>query len=432
MARVLVLIVMLTACETTENFVCARDEHCRMNNRITGICEPDGICSFGDPACPSGRRFDEIGGSNVAGSCVGGGTTSCVFGLAIGDAAMCARLTGGRLSCWGRNTDLQLTDGLVSPQTQPAQVSAFGDVAQVQIGERHTCIRGDGDVLRCVGKNDYGQLGNDATANTGRPVDAVGLGSVRDFDVHGEHTCAVASADGAVRCWGRNLEGQLGDGSRTDNRTPVHVTIETGDALIGATSITAGRRHACALVAGGVHCWGANLHGEIGDGTVIDRQRAVEVPGLGDVVELEAGREHTCARDSDGRVWCWGKNVEKQTASGPDPQMLAPTLVALPGPARSVALGHNHSCALIGTNAWCWGKNAEGQIADPSPTVATPTRLAGFPPAAMLAAGFNNTCVIDAGGSVWCRGSNSEGQLANGTTGPDPVSTPVALPVTCP
>jgi alpha-tubulin suppressor-like RCC1 family protein len=90
------------------------------------------------------------------------------------------------------------------------------------------------------------------------------------------HSCAVA-ATGAVRCWGGNANGQLGNGTTTGASLPVPVT-----GVVDAASVTAGNGHSCAVTtAGAVRCWGGNAAGQLGNGTSAVMASPVTVVGLG-------------------------------------------------------------------------------------------------------------------------------------------------------
>jgi alpha-tubulin suppressor-like RCC1 family protein len=127
-----------------------------------------------------------------------------------------------------------------------------------------------------------------------------------------QHTCAITTAGGA-QCWGRNLEGQVGDATTTQRVWPTDVSGLSS----GVTTIATGARHNCAVTASSeVRCWGYNRYGSIGDGTSgTNRASPVTVcasgsggscPPLTGVIAVGAGEEHTCALTSSGGVKCWG------------------------------------------------------------------------------------------------------------------------------
>ncbi len=117
----------------------------------------------------------------------------------------------------------------------------------------------------CWGDNGYGELGDGkGCGDYCLPVLVRGLGSgVRAISAGGGHTCALTST-GAVKCWGWNTRGQLGDGTTTSRYTPVAVSRLAS----GVRRISAGGFHTCALTRrGGLKCWGNNFYGQLGDGT---------------------------------------------------------------------------------------------------------------------------------------------------------------------
>ena len=165
------------------------------------------------------------------------------------------------------------------------------------------------------------------------PLDVTGLGSgVAAITAAGlggaDHTCALTSA-GAVRCWGFNSVGQLGDGTTITRLTPVAVLgLSSGVAAITAAG-SGIFGTACALTgAGGAQCWGNNRFGNLGDGTTTTRLTPVDVLGASSgLVGISAGLSHVCAVTSAGGVRCWGENVSGQLGDGTTQNRLTPVAV---------------------------------------------------------------------------------------------------------
>jgi alpha-tubulin suppressor-like RCC1 family protein len=235
------------------------------------------------------------------------------------------------------------------------------------------------------------------------------------MDAGALHTCAVLRG-GAVRCWGSNVDGQVGSGSGDmAERQPVSVLGLT-DA---ATDVVCGEVHTCALLASGeVMCWGDNSVGQIGDGSMLPSptaERVLDLPAR--VLEIAAGGAFNCALLDGGSVRCWGSNSSGQLGDGTTTSRPRPVaVVGLPGPATSIAAGGAHACALVADAAYCWGAGSQGQLGDGTRIARSmPTTAAAIAAAAAIDAGGAHTCARLVDGAVRCWGYNSDGQLGDET-----------------
>ena len=242
----------------------------------------------------------------------------------------CAANRDGSAWCWGTNSDGQLGDSSTSQRTSPVQVVGSGGsgtldgVVDISTGEAFTCAVLDVGSVWCWGRNDKGQLGTGNTSSATSPVQVVGVGGsgtlsdAIDVAAGQKHACAV-QADGDVYCWGEGNVGQLGNGTTSNSSTPVLAL--SGGSGSTTPAVGSGLDHTCAVTrASGLKCWGEGSAGQIGDGATSDRSSPQTVLGVGgsgslsDVVEVDGGTSHTCARHSDGSLTCWGDNADSQLA----------------------------------------------------------------------------------------------------------------------
>lgn len=112
--------------------------------------------------------------------------------------------------------------------------------------------------IALIGFTDLLPIRTTATAplTVNSPTALTPLQEIKQIASSGLHTCALTNSS-AIQCWGYNEEGELGDGTTTNQLTPVGtIGIST------ATAITIGSFHTCALLTGGtVQCWGRNEDG---------------------------------------------------------------------------------------------------------------------------------------------------------------------------
>jgi alpha-tubulin suppressor-like RCC1 family protein len=252
------------------------------------------------------------------------GLESGVAELALGGEHGCARLDDGHVVCWGDNSSGQVGQQDLSQQfPTPALVAGVTGAVQVAAGVSHTCalIGSPGQVM-CWGKNDRAQVGNGEVSDTVVvPTIVAGLDDAVEVVGGGSHTCARRQ-DGAVVCWGYNYLGALGNGSTEPTRaTSIQNVVDLNDAV----ALAAGDYFTCALrSAGTVACWGDNGHGQLGDGTAAGegcadrncRTSPVQVLVVTGAVIVNAGDLHACAADAAGRLWCWGYNLGGQLGTG--------------------------------------------------------------------------------------------------------------------
>ena len=195
--------------------------------------------------------------------------------LTAGLVHTCALSTSGSVRCWGSGLYGQLGYGNTQTIGDDEHPAAAGDVplgataVQVVAGHFHTCaLMADGGV-RCWGYGYYGALGygNKSTIGDDEPASAVAAVPLAARAVAlaagGGHTCALLET-GQLSCWGASAAA-LGYGKNAligDDESPA----SAGAVPLGgvAFAVTAGDAHTCALLAGGITCFGDGASGRLG------------------------------------------------------------------------------------------------------------------------------------------------------------------------
>jgi alpha-tubulin suppressor-like RCC1 family protein len=279
------------------------------------------------------------------------------------------------------------------------------------------------------------------------------------IDAGAAHTCALY-ASGRATCWGRNNEGQLGDGTRTDRSRPVAVAPPVGGVTQTFIYLQAGgfrtevgttltdQSHTCAGTDGALYCWGRGNEGQLGTGTLASSSAPVLVTsipvtsptatGPATLIGVAVGGLHTLAVQREPHLgpprftrFAWGGNASGQVGIAPPPTSYSSPQSSSSGWVDDIGAGPRHSCWVpdITSTVLCFGDNTYGQ-APATVTAAAYTASVtggGIDGSGMSASGwaqttgaFTCTAYIPSAAtnaSVYCFGSNREGQLGLGTTG---------------
>lgn len=319
----------------------------------------------------------------------------------------------GALYGFGLNDRAQLGLGGPSGPTFPAtRVGQEARWIQAVAGSVSACALDADRALWCAGGNDNGQLGVGDT--NPRSALATVAGRYASVALRFDHGCAIG-LDASLWCWGSNAEGNLGqdDGGRIVGDTPQPIAVAVGRSF---AQVSSGQGHTCAIeTSGALWCWGRNSDGELGLGPGQDGQirapRAV-APGRS-WRAVSAGQNSSCGIDAEGKLYCWGGNDNAELGLGDLNRRDEPTQLSPDTDWISLSLNTFHGCALKADHSlYCWGRNVEGQLGlGDTDLRLRPTRVPGAADWIAVGAGRFFTCAAKDDRSIWCAGKNEQAQL---------------------
>ena len=277
------------------------------------------------------------------------GTGRTAKAISAGHYYTCALLDNNGVKCWGygqygrlgQGNEKDIGDGKneMGDNLKPIDLGSNVKATAIGAGNFHTCVLLDSKEVKCWGAASFGKLGNesetdhlgDEDGEMGQELPIVDLGSkakVVSLAVGNNHNCALLDS-GALKCWGKGDNGQLGQGNghrlgdgkneMGDNLKPIKL-----GSNVKVKSFALGTSHTCAVLTDGtLKCWGSSGRGKLGlnqgnkdgQGNVNDlgdeagemaSLKAVDLGSGVKAIALTAGVNHTCALLDNHKVKCWG------------------------------------------------------------------------------------------------------------------------------
>lgn len=314
-------------------------------------------------------------------------------------------------------------------------------------GESSLALRDSSEVV-AWGYGSYGQIGNSTTPTvTNFPVAVLNedgssnLSGVEMIQSGELHHVALLN-DGTLLTWGYNGFGQLGSGNTTQSSLPQPVLIDDVTPLTNITNIATGKMAHFNLAQdrwGRVWSWGRNNQGQLGNGTTQNSRYAQLVMDssgypVTDVVALAAGIDFSMALRRDGSVLSWGNNSNGQLGnanSGVDelyPVEVLDSSGSLPLSGVTAISASNYSslARLTDASLLSWGRDSNGQLGNGGSnsdsslptTVLDSDGLSAVAGVSLITSGSQHHMLMKQDGSLYSWGYNGYGQLGVGSTTP--------------
>lgn len=295
---------------------------------------------------------------------------------------------------------------------------------KISCGNYHTLAIKDDGTLWAWGKNQYGQLGNGNKQDQSTPIQ---IGADNDWDEinTGYHFSIAKKKDGTLWSWGSNLFGQLGFGDHTDRLVPKKISNMVW------TKFTTGNVHCVAIRNdGSLWAWGNNINGQLGDGTTNESVAPKMISSNRDWTSISSEGLHTLAIKADGTLWAWGNNYNGVLGIDTTVTMTkSPIQVGNESNWHFINTSESNSAAIKKDGTlWMWGSNEFGQLGDKDTlSKFSPLKFNNDNDWNSISMGLFHIGALKKDDTFYTWGSNSIGQLGIGNL----VNSDVPIKIQC-
>ena len=370
-----------------------------------------------------------------------------------GSSTMIARDSDGKLYTWGWNRNGQLGNGTTENSSMPICISDIEnsplsgkDIVDVHIYDYIIIAKDSNGKLYSWGYNNSGQLGNGTTENSSMPVcisDIEGspLNGKNIVKVYADYsTMIVKDSDGKLYSWGYNGYGQLGNGTTTNSSMPVCISDIKNSPLKGKNIVDV-HNYGYRIIAkdsnGKLYSWGENYYGQLGNGTTANSSMPICISDIENsplreknIVNIYWDANTIIAKDSNGKLYSWGRNNFGQLGNGTTENSSMPICISdmenrpLNGK-NIVDVYADYTMIAKDSNGklYSWGDNDSGKLGNGTTTNSSMpiciSEVEGSPlkekNIVKIYRGYDTIIAKDSDGKLYSWGSNGDGQLGDGT-----------------
>jgi alpha-tubulin suppressor-like RCC1 family protein len=276
----------------------------------------------------------------------------------------------GKAWGWGSNSFGRLGDNTTASKSTPVAVAGVTKTfCNISAGLDHSNSIDKNGKIWSWGNNALGQLGDNSITSKNTPISVVGVNKTFCKIVAGQSFSGSIDKNGRVWTWGNNSVGQLGNNSITSERTPVSIlgVVKTFCFISMPQYATNTNAYRTSSIDkdGKIWSWGGNNNGVLGDNSGVSKRTPVLIAGVTKTFcKISCGGLHSLAIDKYGKIWSWGNNTYGQLGDGTITQRNTP--VSIIGTTKTfceITAGLLHSIGIDKNGTlWTWGQSTSGQI----------------------------------------------------------------------